>query len=302
MTLKKNVFKINYNSIIINLRMNVNQVVTKTKPVIKWAGGKTRLIPYIIENLPTTEFKNYYEPFVGGASVIIHLKLNNIHPETMYHISDINNNLINVYNIIKNNLDELIIELNKDHYKNIVDNYNLNRNRYNEIKFDIQAYKIELAALFIYLNKCGFNGMYRESKSGKFNIPFGKMKNPKICDKDTLENFQKLITHVNVTCHRYQDILDLTVKDDFVYLDPPYHETFTDYTSNKFGEDEQRELKLFVDKLTLKGVNVMISNSSTDFIKELYQSYTIINLTTKYSLGGKGANRGNKQEVLIKNY
>jgi DNA adenine methylase len=276
---------------------------SKTKPIIKWAGGKTKLLPYIIENLPNKEFKNYFEPFVGGASVIIELLSKDIEYKAnrQYTISDINESLINVYNVVKNNLDDLIRELTNETYTNVVNNYNINRNRFNEIKFNNDN-RIERAALFIYLNKCGFNGMYRENKSGKYNIPFGSMKNPKICDNITLNNFKTIMKDVNIFCCEYQDTFDLIEKNDLVYLDPPYHETFTDYTANKFGEDEQRELKLFVDKLTEKGVNVMISNSATDFIKDLYKEYTIINITTKYSLGGKGANRGNKEEVLIKNF
>lgn len=274
-----------------------------TKPVIKWAGGKTKLLPYIIENLPSKEFKNYFEPFVGGASVIIEIlsKDKTYKCNREYTISDINESLINLYNVIKHNLNDLILELNNEKYTNTLNNYNTNRNRFNEIKFDNNNL-IEKAALFVFLNKCGYNGMYRENQSGKYNIPFGKMKNPKICDNIVLNNFSTIMKDVNIECCEYQDILELTQKDDLVYLDPPYHNTFTDYTSNKFGEEEQHELKLFVDKLTERGVNVMMSNSATDFIKDLYKNYTIVNITTKYSLGGKGADRGEKQEVLIKNY
>lgn len=303
--------------------------MSKTKPIIKWAGGKTKILHYIIENLPK-EFKNYFEPFVGGASVIIELLLKDTESLSknmeslllkdtdtdsltrnmesllkdkvrQYTISDINESLINVYNVIKNNLNDVIEELTKVKYTNVLDNYNINRNRFNEIKFENDN-RIECTALFIYLNKCGFNGMYRENKSGKYNIPFGKMKNPKICDDITLNNFKHIMKDVNILHCEYQSILWLTEKDDLVYLDPPYHNTFTNYNADTFGETQQRELKLFVDRLTEKGVNVMLSNSATDFIKDLYKEYTIVNITTKYSLGGKGADRGNKQEVLIKNY
>jgi DNA adenine methylase len=144
--------------------------------------------------------------------------------------------------------------------------------------------------------------MYRENSKGEFNIPFGKMKNPKICDTSLLRNVNNNLQNVHIECCEYTSILELVEKDDFVYLDPPYHETFTDYTNNKFGEDEQRKLKEFIDILTEKNVNVMLSNSATDFIKELYKDYKQINLTIKYSLGGKGADRGEKQELLIVNY
>jgi DNA adenine methylase len=276
---------------------------SKLKPFIKYCGGKTKLFPYIIENLPTKEFNNYFEPFVGGGSVFFGLK----NKDTQYNcnrnytISDINDNLINCYEVIKNNIDDLITELSKDIYKNEYDKYYERRNRYNEIKFE-ETNLVEKAALFIYLNKCGYNGMYRENSQGKFNIPFGKMNNPKICDTSIIRNVHTNLQNVHIACCEYNSILDLVEKDDFVYLDPPYHETFTDYTNNKFGENEQKNLKRFVDILTEKGVYVMLSNSATNFIKELYKDYKQINLTTKYSLGGKGADRGDKQELLVVNY
>jgi DNA adenine methylase len=275
----------------------------KFKPFIKYCGGKTRLLPYIIENLPTTKFNNYFEPFVGGGSVLFELLSKDLtyNCQREYTISDINENLINCYEVIKSNIDELITELNKDIYKNNSESYYKCRDKFNNIKFD-ENNLIEKAALFIYLNKCGYNGMYRENSKGKYNIPFGKMKNPKICDTVVLRKDNSGLKNVNIACCEYTSILELVEKEDFVYLDPPYHETFTDYTNNKFNEKEQVELKLFVDELTKKGVFVMLSNSATDFIKDLYKDYKQINLTIKYSLGGKGADRGDKQELLIVNY
>lgn len=275
----------------------------KFKPFIKYCGGKTRLLPYIIENLPNKEFKNYFEPFVGGGSVLFELLSKDItyNCNRNYTISDINDNLINCYEIIKTNIEDIIQELGKDIYKNSSDSYYKCRDRFNDIKFD-DTNLVEKAALFIYLNKCGYNGMYRENSKGKFNIPFGKMKNPKICDTKVLRKDSDGLKNVHIACCEYSDILELVEKDDFVYLDPPYHETFTDYTNNKFNEEEQIELKKFVDELTKKGAFIMLSNSATDFIKDLYKDYKQINLTIKYSLGGKGADRGDKQELLIVNY
>jgi len=273
------------------------------RPFIKYCGGKTKLLPYIIDNLPVRGFNNYFEPFVGGGSVLFNILLKDARYKCRrsYTISDINENLINCYEVIKNNVDDLIVELNKEKYNNEVNNYYERRERFNDIKFN-DMNEVERAALFIYLNKCGYNGMYRENLSGKFNIPFGKMKNPRICDEVVLRSVNKGLKDVHIACCEYKSIMGLIEKDDFVYLDPPYHGTFTDYTNNKFDEMEQNELKLFVDELTKRGVNVMLSNSATDFIKDLYKEYKQINLTTKYSLGGKGANRGDKQELLILNY
>jgi DNA adenine methylase len=273
------------------------------KPFIKYCGGKTRLLPYIVENLPTKKFNNYFEPFVGGGSVLFELLSKDLkyNCQREYTVSDINENLINCYEVIKSNIDDLITELEKDIYSNNSESYYKCRDRFNNIKFN-ETNLIEKAALFIYLNKCGYNGMYRENSKGKYNIPFGKMKNPKICDTRVLRKDNESLRNVNIACCEYTSILELVEKDDFVYLDPPYHETFTDYTNNKFNEEEQRELKVFVDKLTKKGAFIMLSNSATDFIKDLYKDYKHINLTIKYSLGGRGADRGDKQELLITNY
>lgn len=279
--------------------------MNKTKSFIKYVGGKSKLLNYIINNMPI-EFNNYFEPFVGGGSVIFGLISNGVVINKICTISDINDNLINCYNVIKNNLDDLKKELLELKYENKSDNYYLCRERFNKIKFNkVEDEFVEKAALFIFLNKCGFNGMYRENLSGKFNIPFGNMKNPKICDTEVLDNINRLLSDKNIIINscEYENILINIKENDFVYIDSPYDETFTGYTSSKFGKNEQSKLKLFVDILTKKKVKVMLSNSSTIFIKELYKDYNQVNLTTKYSLGGKNTNRSeDKCELLITNY
>lgn len=278
----------------------------RLKSCLKYCGGKAKLLPRIMEHLPA-DFHNYFEPFVGGASVVLGIMSKDIKDEynREYTISDINGDLINCYNVIKSRLPELLTELGDEKYKNETNSFYLHRIRFNQIKFNANDEdKVECAALFIYLNKCCFNGMHRQNSKGMFNVPFGKMKNPLICDTETLSNISNAFEKTGITSCSYKEILEETGKCDLVYLDPPYHGTnmFTDYTNNVFGENEQRELKLFVDELTSKGVYVILSNSATDFIKELYSDYNIINLTTKYSLGGKNADRGEKQEVLITNF
>jgi len=278
----------------------------KLKPFIKYCGGKARLLPYILKNLPDMGMiNNYYEPFIGGGSVFFGIYSEDIQKNytRQYILSDINDTLINCYEIIKYKIDELLKELKRDIYTNNKTNYYICRNRFNEIKSSINTdILIEKAALFIYLNKCGYNGMYRENSNGQFNIPFGKMNNPKICDEITLNCIHNCLKNINIECCDYNTILNIVDTNDFVYLDPPYHDTFTDYTNNRFGNTEQIELKNFIDNLTNKGVKVMLSNSATLFIKDLYKNYNQINLTIKYSLGGKYADRGNKQELLITNY
>lgn len=278
-----------------------------SKPFIKYCGGKTKLLNYILDNLPKDGFNNYFEPFVGGGSVLFGLinrdSLSNTKRE--YTISDINSDLIRCYEVIKYNSKQLITELNKPIYKNNSHDYYNNRKRFNKLKFKELSHQdeIEMAALFIYLNKCGYNGMYRENTLGEFNVPFGKMKQPKICDETVLFNVNSALhNNVNIAFCEYNMILNLVESCDLVYLDPPYHGTFTDYTNNKFDEEEQIKLKKFIDKLNDMGVKFMLSNSRTEFIKNLYKNYKQVDLITNYSLGGSGADRGQREEILIKNF
>lgn len=264
------------------------------KSFLKYCGGKAKLLPSILNIVP--DFENYFEPFVGGGSVFLNINLEN----KACSISDINSNLINCYNIIKNNLEALITELsNNVKYSNTLESYLSNRNRYNAIK-NLDSEKVEQAALFIYLNKCGFNGMYRENKSGIFNVPFGNMKNPIICNSELLGKVSKYLQDINISNGDYKTITPM--QGDLVYLDPPYHGAFNSYTLSPFDIKEQIELKEFIDLLTKSNVKIILSNSSTDFIKDLYKDYTISIIKTRYSVGGKGASRSIKEELLITNF
>jgi DNA adenine methylase len=178
-------------------------------------------------------------------------------------ISDINKTLIDTYIIIRDNPDDLILELKKELvYKNDKDSYLKNRTRFNEIKDNDNVVNlIEKCALFIYLNKCGFNGMYRENSSGVFNVPFGSQKNANIVDDKLLKVISKKLKDCDVAIvwSDYSFIKDIVKKDDFVYIDSPYDDTFTGYTQNKFEKHEQLELKDLTDYLTEIGVKVMLS-------------------------------------------
>jgi DNA adenine methylase len=268
------------------------------KPFIKYCGGKTKLLKYL--TLPDS-YNNYFEPFVGGGSVFLNFYEYN--HERHYNVSDINESLINCYNVIKTRLEALILELKNEHYKNLKTVYLENRKRFNMLKKEpFKDNEIERAALFIYLNKCGFNGMYRENKKGEFNIPFGRMKNPDICNEKLLKDICAILQNVNIESCDYTAILDKVRANDFVYMDPPYDNTFTSYTKDVFVKEHQIQLKNFVDVLTEKKVHVLLSNSNTEFIKSLYTDYNITYLETRYSIGGKNASRNIKNEVLISNY
>lgn len=285
------------------------------KSPLKWAGGKKKLAKYILKEFPDN-FNNYYEPFAGGATILFEILSQQLSVgdhvcEHEYFVSDINECLINTFSVIKDNVDELILELKKDKYTNHEEQYYKNRERYNNIKqFEVNSdenFNIEKAALFIYLNKCCFNGIYRENLNGLFNVPFGKMKDPIICDSVLLKNISTICKKQKVyfSYSDYTYIINIIQKNDLVYIDPPYLGRFTNYTPNTFEQTEQLKLKTFIDELSNKGVYVILSNNDIDFISNLYNEplYKQIKLNTTYSIGGNGSDRfATKNELLIKNF
>ena len=240
----------------------------KPKPFVKWVGGKRQLLRQFRELglYPPEDFNpmtnTYYEPFVGGGAVFFDLLPKNA------ELSDLNNELATTYNVIKNNVDELIQSLQKHIYDK-------------EYYLEVRAKKIEdlsdieVASRFIFLNRTGFNGLYRVNKSGQFNVPFGRYNNPVICDEDNLRRVSDALQDVTITHQDYKNVLKTAKIGDFIYLDPPYYpinatSSFTSYTAEGFLEKEQTELRDTFVKLHEKGCFVMLSNSDTPFINELY--------------------------------
>ena len=240
----------------------------KPKPFVKWVGGKRQLLRQFRELglYPPEDFNpitnTYYEPFVGGGAVFFDLLPKNA------ELSDLNNELVITYNVIKNNVDELIQSLQKHIYDK-------------EYYLEVRAKKIddlsdvEVASRFIFLNRTGFNGLYRVNKSGQFNVPFGRYNNPVICDEDNLRRVSNALQDVTITHQDYKHVLKTAKSGDFIYLDPPYYpinatSSFTSYTAEGFLEKEQTELRNTFVMLHEKGCFVMLSNSDTPFINELY--------------------------------
>ena len=240
----------------------------KPKPFVKWVGGKRQLLRQFRELglYPPEDFNpmtnTYYEPFVGGGAVFFDLLPKNA------ELSDLNNELVTTYNVIKNNVDELIQSLQKHIYDK-------------EYYLEVRAKKVEdlsdveVASRFIFLNRTGFNGLYRVNKSGQFNVPFGRYNNPVICDEDNLRRVSNALQDVTITNQDYKHVLKTAKSGDFIYLDPPYYpinatSSFTSYTAEGFLEKEQTELRNTFVMLHEKGCFVMLSNSDTPFINELY--------------------------------
>lgn len=279
------------------------QKLINAKPFVKWAGGKRQLLRQFRELglYPPEDFNpitsTYYEPFVGGGAVFFDLLPKNA------VLSDLNKELVITYNVIKNNVDELIQSLQKHVYDK-------------EYYLEVRAKKIgdlsdvEVASRFIFLNRTGFNGLYRVNKSGQFNVPFGRYNNPVICDEDNLRRVSDALQDVTITHQDYKNVLKTAKSGDFIYLDPPYYpinatSSFTSYTAEGFLEKEQAELRDTFVKLHEKGCFVMLSNSDTPFINELYSGLdgiTINKITAGRSINSKGSGRGRITEVLVTNY
>jgi DNA adenine methylase len=279
------------------------------KPFIKWAGGKYKLAEQLLEHLPKSFNHNknkLIEPMVGSGGFFFRLS-----PKRAY-LSDINKNLITTYEVVKNNVEDLTMKL--ESYKKLHLNeeyYKEQRNLFNElIKEDKN--KLEIAALFIYLNKTCFNGLYRENSKGEFNVPVGRNSNgdllPMSVDISNLFNVSKLLKDVDLCCHSYEKCLGQIKRGDFVYIDPPYIPvdvaSFTQYSKSNFGLTEHIELSSFLEQISEKGAFFMLSNSDTEDTREIYNNKTwkIAKYSVSRSIASNAKNRGKAKEVVITNF
>jgi DNA adenine methylase len=277
---------------------NNNKLVA---PFLKWVGGKRQLIPSIVELLPKNiKNLNYVEPFVGGGAVLFHLQPKNA------VINDFNQELINVYETIKNNLPELLIDLKK-HQNNAEYFYQI-RSLDRTEEFE-KLTPVERASRVIFLNKTCFNGLYRVNNAGEFNAPFGRYKNPNIVNEPTLKAVNKYLNSNSVVFRNgdYADLLPGLKENSFVYLDPPYHpisesSNFTGYIQGGWDVSDQIRLREFCDQLNTKGIKFLLSNSSAPLIKEQYEGYKIKTVKANRTINSNGADRGEVNEVLIRNY
>lgn len=269
-------------------------------PVVKWVGGKRQLLTEINRYIPE-KISTYYEPFVGGGAVLFSIQPNKA------IINDINEELINLYMVIKEKPEELIQEL--ETYKNNSEEFYKVRSLDREEEVYNKLSDVERAARMHYLNKTCFNGLFRVNSSGQFNAPFGNYKNPNIVNKMTISAVSKYFNNANVVfkCGDYADSIKQARKGSFVYFDPPYDplsdsSNFTGYTKGGFNKNEQERLKSICDNLDSKGIKFLLSNSSTQFIKDLYNSYNVITVKAKRSINSDGDNRGEIDEILVRNY
>lgn len=279
--------------------MAMNKLVT---PVVKWVGGKRQIINEIVKYVP--KYSTYYEPFMGGGAVLFELQ------PKIAAVNDINSELISLYEVIKNNVDELIECLREHECKNEETYFYKIREQDREKEHYKLLTPIQRASRLIYLNKTCYNGLFRVNKAGQFNTPFGNYKNPNIVNEYTLKAVSSYFNKAQITftCKDFDEVLKGARKGAFVYLDPPYDPvsdtaSFTGYDKGGFDQSEQIRLKNTCDKLDEKGIKFLLSNSATDFIKSLYKDkYIIKTIQAKRAINSKSDKRGEIDEVLVMNF
>lgn len=278
-----------------------------SKSFLRWAGGKGRLF-YQIYNYMPQHFTTYVEPFVGGGGMLFQVL--EYYPEIKNcYVNDLNSDLINCYTTVRDNPDELIsllATIENDYIKNEQegrrkDFYYKMRELYNSGN----ASGIENTGLFIFLNKSGYNGLYRVNSKGQFNVPCG-YKYKKIYNEERIRICSNLLQKVklyNLDFRKFIEIMKSNIgREALVYLDPPYMDTFTGYTADAFNDIFQSELKNYCDIINEKNGLFLLSNSNNEFIKELYKNYHINYIETKYLINSDPLERKNKiKEILISN-
>jgi len=285
----------------IDVKRNKNKkaktIVENPHPFLKWAGGKRQLLSQIDLYIPKS-FNKYIEPFVGGGALFFYLLPKNA------ILNDINQDLINTYRVIKENVSELITSLKK--HKNEEEYFYKIRS----VDRNLDEFKtwsdVEKASRIIYLNRCCYNGLYRVNSKGYFNAPFGKYKNPKICNEENLKLVHKVLKDVKLMNISFELCLNYAKKDDFIYFDPPYvpiseSANFTSYTKSSFKKEDQIKLFNVFKELDQKGCKLLLSNSYNEFILKLYKNYQINIVYAKRAINSNPDKRGEIKEILIIN-
>ena len=271
------------------------------KPLVKWAGGKRQLLPHIHAALPADAPQRFYEPFIGGGAVLFSLE------PARARVNDLNGELINLYEVVRDGVDELIAELAG--YPNETEFFYALRAADRDARRFAALSPVERAARTLYLNRTCYNGLYRVNAAGQFNAPFGRYKNPTICDEGTLRAVHRYFADNDVAFSQgdFAAAVAEAREGDFVYFDPPYDpvnvtSSFTGYQKGGFDRTEQERLKEVCDDLDRRGVKFLLSNSATDFIRELYADYEVGIVGATRAINSVGSRRGKVDEVLVRNY
>ena len=276
------------------------EYIAHAAPVVKWVGGKRQLLPQLLPLIPK-RMSAYCEPFLGGGAVLFALQ-----PRRAL-VNDLNQDLITVYRVIKENADALIEHLSR--HENTPEYFY----RIRDLDRDREAYAalsdVEKASRLLYLNKTCYNGLFRVNASGAFNSPYGHYRRPNIVNEQTIRGVSRYFNSCDIAffSEDFAAVLDRVPRGGFVYLDPPYDPvsdtaSFTGYNRGGFGREEQVRLKACCDALTARGVKFLLSNSATPFIRELYSSYHVSIVQARRAVNSVASRRGAIEEVLVRNY
>lgn len=299
------------------------------KPFLKWAGGKSQLIPELSSRLPKAiidegVINSYIEPFVGGGAFFFYLKSK--YQINKAYLFDINKELIVCYKVLQSNPKELITHLTtlemeykdknederRDYYYKIREKYNFQINT-----FDYNNYGtswIERAAFMIFLNRTCFNGLFRQNRNGEFNVPYGRYKNPKICDIDNIKKVNLALRNTDIICGDFSKSIKYVDYRSLVYFDPPYRplnptSSFTSYSKEEFTDEDQKRLAEFYKELDKKGAYLILSNSdpknqdpNDNFFDDLYKGFVIERVNAKRLINCDPNRRGEIKELIIRNF
>lgn len=265
----------------------------KGQPFLKWAGGKTQLLKELLTRVPDS-YNVYYEPFIGGGALYFAIS-----PDEAV-IADINEDLTNVYQVVRDNPEELIEALLS--FQNEKDFFYQVRSQNQD---DLSS--IDKAARLIYLNRTCFNGLYRVNKSGQFNVPFAGYKNPNIAQAEKIRADSKILKNTDVHHAGFDEILKEAACGDFIYLDPPYYpksvySDFKRYNKEQFYKEDHERLAELYNELSDRGCKVMLSNSDTPFTRELYKKWRVDTLYAKRMINSDASKRGEVTEIIVTNY
>lgn len=270
----------------------------QANPVLKWAGGKRRLLAQYESHFPT-EFGDYFEPFIGGGAVFFWLSGRGLLQGKRIILNDINPELVNFYQVLQREPEELIARLAIHQKKHQEDYYYKVR-----AKNQRRMKPVNRAARLLYLNRTCFNGLFRVNSKGRFNVPMGRYKNPLICDSEGLRAASLALAHAEIKLGSFELVAGLAKKGDLVYFDPPYvplnaTSSFTSYTKENFGLAQQETLAQTFSELAQRGTQVLLSNSDTPLVRELYESYEMHQIMAPRAINSKADRRQKVSELLV---
>jgi DNA adenine methylase len=266
----------------------------RLRPILKWAGGKRSLVPRILKELPA-QIDTYYEPFVGGAAVFLALAEEKRFKRAV--ITDKNSQLIELYQVVRDDLGKLLKKLEELQHQT-------SEEEYYEIRARKAPHKIDRAARLVYLNKTGYNGLYRVNSKGGFNVPYGRYKRPKIYDPERLAAASRVLQDVTIRVADFEEVCADAKRGDAVYLDPPYlplskTSSFSAYHSDAFGLPEHERLAKAFARLVKRGVAAILSNSATPETRALYKSFKCSDVSVRRPINSVASGRGAVSELLV---